>query len=283
MIPPAKISSESAWFPWFFFAVTFGFSWFFWLPDVLDTWGFFKLPVPREIFLLLGVMGPLAGAVWVNYKNGGWKAVGRLFARSIDARFGLAWWLVIMIVPFIVTMLAYIVLCILEKQAMDLSPLKTPWMILPSILFMFFIGGGEEEFGWRGVALDALQGHWPALSSSLVLGLIHGIWHLPLFFIRGTGQYYLPLWLFLVTTPAISILATWVYNSTGRKLFAAWLFHATLNAANGVFPLFPNAANTDQSGFLILCGLTWVWALIIVAIFGCRKLTKNKPLQTVQG
>jgi uncharacterized protein len=283
MKPPAKTSSWSTWFPWVYFAVTFGFSWLFWFPDVLDTWGVIKLPVPREIFLLFGVMGPLAGAIWVNLINGGWKAVRGLFARSIDARFGLAWWLVIMIVPFIVTMLAYIVLCLLEKRFIDLSPLRTPWMILPSILFMFFIGGGEEEFGWRGVALDALQAHWPALTSSLVLGLIHGFWHLPLFFILGTGQYYLSFWLFLLTTPAISILATWVYNSTGRKLFAAWLFHATLNAANGVFPLFPNANYTDQSGFLILCGLLWVWALIIVAIFGSKMLTKSKPLQTAYG
>jgi membrane protease YdiL (CAAX protease family) len=275
-------TSESAWFPWDYFTVTFGFSWLFWLPDVLDTLGVIKLPVPRELFLALGILGPLVGAVRVNYKKGGWRAVRALFTRSIDTRFGLAWWLVILIVPFIATLLAYVVLCRLQDQAVDLSPLRAPWMILPSIIFMFFIGGGEEEFGWRGVALDALQGRWTALTASLVLGLIHGIWHLPLFFIFGTSQYYLPLWLFLLTTPATSILATWVYNGTGRKLFAAWLFHATLNASNGVFPLFPNATNTDQSGFMILCGMLWVWALIVVAIFGTRRLT-IRSLPAIKG
>lgn len=275
MNPTVGAPAKSSWFPWEYFLVTFGFSWLFWLPLVLETRGVIKLPVPREVFLLLAILGPLAGAIRVNYKKGGWKAVGGLFVRAIDVRFGLAWWLVILIIPFIVCTLAYIVLCLAKGQPVDLSVWRMPWMILPSILFMFFIGGGQEEFGWRGVALDALQGRWSALTASLVLGLIHGLWHLPLFFIRGTGQYYIPLWLFLVTTPAISILATWVYNSTGRKLFAAWLFHATLNASNGVFPLFPNAANPDLSGFLILCGLLWAWALMVLTIFGSRKLTKR--------
>jgi uncharacterized protein len=277
----AKVSPWFKWFPWEYFLVTFGFSWLFWLPLVLETRGVIKLPVPREVFLLLAIMGPLAGAIRVNYQKGGWKAVRGLFARAIDVRFGLAWWLVILIIPFAVCTLAYIVLCLAKNQPVDLSALKTPWMIIPSILFMFFIGGGQEEFGWRGYALDALQGRWNALNASLVLGLIHGIWHLPLFFIQGTGQYYMPLWLFLVTTPAISILATWIYNSTGRKLFAAWLFHATLNAANGVFPLFANAANPDQTSFLILCGLLWAWALIILVTFGSKKLTRKAFLETV--
>jgi membrane protease YdiL (CAAX protease family) len=270
-----NLSVVPARFPWEYFLVTFGFSWLCWLPDVLDTSGVIKLLLPRELFLVLGVMGPLVSAVWVTFKKGGWKAVRSFFARSIDARFEVIWWLIIMIVPFMVTTLAYIILCRFHNQTIDLSPWRTPWMIIPSILFMFFIGGGQEEFGWRGVALDALQGRWTALIASLVLGLIHGIWHLPLFFILGTGQYFMPIWLFLLTTPAISILATWIYNSTGKKLFAAWLLHATLNAANGVFPLFPNEADQDQSGFLILCGLIWIWALIVLAVYGSHKLARS--------
>jgi uncharacterized protein len=277
----AKVSPWFRWFPWEYFLVAFGFSWLFWLPLVLETRGVITLPVPREVFLVFGVLGPLVGAIRVNYKKGGWKAVRGLFARAIDVKFGLTWWLVILIIPFFVCTLAYIVFCLLRGQAVDLSAWRTPWMILPSILFQFFIGGGEEEFGWRGYALDALQGRWSVLTASLVLGLIHGVWHLPLFFIQGTGQYYMSFWLFLLTGPANSILFTWIYNSTGKKLFTAWLFHATLNTSFGVFPLFPNAANPDQTGFLILCGLLWVWALIVLAIFGSKKLTRKAFTETM--
>jgi hypothetical protein len=139
-----KTSNRLSWFPWEYFIITFGFSWLCWLPDVLETSGVIKLPVPHELFLVLGVMGPLVGAVRVTFKNGTWKAVRGLFARSIDARFGLTWWVVIMIAPFVATTLAYVILSIYQNQAIDLSALRTPWMILPSILFMFFIGGGQE-------------------------------------------------------------------------------------------------------------------------------------------
>ena len=275
--PPSKL----IWFPWGYFLIVFVWSWLFWSPLVLETQGIIKLPVPREIFLLLSILGPLAGAMRVNYKKGGWKAIGQLFVRAIDVRIGLTWWLAILFLPFIACTLAFIVLCLVRNQPVDLSAWKAPWMILPSILFQFFIGGGEEEFGWRGVALDALQTRWSALTASVILGLIHGLWHLPLFFIQGVSQYYMSFWLFLFMGPANSILFTWFYNSTGKKLFTAILFHATLNASFGVFPLFPSASNPSQTGYLILCGFLWGWALIILAIFGSKKLTRSTFAETV--
>jgi hypothetical protein len=91
----------------------------------------------------------------------------------------------------------------------------------------------------------------------------------------------MPFWLFMLIGPANSILFTWLYNSTGKKLFAAWLFHATLNASFGVFPLFPNVTNPDQTGFLILGGMMWVCALIVLAIFGSKNLTRRTFAETV--
>jgi membrane protease YdiL (CAAX protease family) len=274
MDQPVK-TSKSTWFPWEYFLVTFGFSWLCWLPDVLDTSGVIHLPVPQELFLVLGVMGPIVGAIWVTRKKGGWGAVRSLFARALDLRFRLGWWLVILIAPFVASTLAYIIFGQLRGQAVDLSVLRTPWVIIPSILLMLFLGGGQEEFGWRGVALDALQDHWSAVKASLVLGLFHGVWHLPLFFIQDTGQYYMPLWAFLLTTPAMSVLTAWIYNSTGRKLFSAWLFHATLNAASGLFPLIQMVPNGDQGGLLVICGLFWVWALAVIVMFGGQNLARR--------
>jgi membrane protease YdiL (CAAX protease family) len=275
MRPATNSISLSSWFPWEYFLIAFGWSWLFWSPLVLETLGVIKLPLPREVFLLLSILGPLLGAMWVNHKKGGWKTVGSLFLRAIDFRFKWTWWLAIIILPFVVSTMAFIIYCLIKDLPVDLSTWKTPWMVIPSILFQLIIGGGEEEFGWRGVALDALQSRWSALVSSIALGLIHAVWHLPLFFIQGVTQYYMSFWLFLLMGPANSILFTWFYNSTGKKLFTAILFHATLNASFGVFPLFPNASHPGQTGFLIEGGLLWMWALIVLAIFGGKTLAKS--------
>ena len=51
----------------------------------------------------------------------------------------------------------------------------------------FVIGGLLEESGWRGYALPQLQPRMGALWASIILGVIHACWHLPLFFIPGAG------------------------------------------------------------------------------------------------
>jgi membrane protease YdiL (CAAX protease family) len=64
-----------------------------------------------------------------------------------------------------------------------------------------------------------LQAHWNALTSSLILGVIWGLWHLPLFFIKGTYQYSKGawsawFWQFFIEIIPLSVVFTWIYNNT---------------------------------------------------------------------
>ena len=58
-------------------------------------------------------------------------------------------------------------------------------MIVPLFLSMV-IGGGVEEFGWRGVLVYQLRKTNPVFIS-LGVGLIWALWHIPLFFLGGVG------------------------------------------------------------------------------------------------
>ena len=60
---------------------------------------------------------------------------------------------------------------------------------LGSFLPLLIIGPLSEEIGWRGYALERLQTRWNALTSSLIVGLVWALWHLPLFMMVGTSQY----------------------------------------------------------------------------------------------
>jgi membrane protease YdiL (CAAX protease family) len=92
---------------------------------------------------------------------------------------------------------------------------------------LLIIGPLSEEIGWRGYALGRLQTRWNALTSSLIVGLVWGSWHLPLFMMVGTSQHELgiPFMPFLIELTASSILYTWLYNNTKQSLWSAILLH----------------------------------------------------------
>ena len=53
---------------------------------------------------------------------------------------------------------------------------------------MIFLGGGQEELGWRGYILDRLEERLGPWLGNLVLAVIWAVWHVPLIFIPGTSQ-----------------------------------------------------------------------------------------------
>jgi membrane protease YdiL (CAAX protease family) len=98
---------------------------------------------------------------------------------------------------------------------------------LGSFLPLLILGPLSEEIGWRGYALERPQTRWNALTSSLIIGLVWALWHLPLFMMEGTSQHELglPFIGFLVGFVANSILYTWLYNNTKQSLWSAILLH----------------------------------------------------------
>src|SRR5512136_507114 len=89
--------------------------------------------------------------------------------------------------------------------------------------------------------LDRLQANWRPLKASLVLGMFHAFWHLPLFFIVGTNQSrYLSginFSLFIAFVLAGSIYSTWCYNDNHRSTLAVLLLHTVANLSLDTFML----------------------------------------------
>ena len=92
------------------------------------------------------------------------------------------------------------------------------------LLYLFFLiteGALGAEPGWRGFALPRLEQRSAPLVGTLLLGVLWGLWHLPLFFIPGTDQlaisvggtgfvgHLVPFGVFVIWTSALAITITW--------------------------------------------------------------------------
>ena len=89
-----------------------------------------------------------------------------------------------------------------------------------------------EELGWTGFAIHRLRLRYGVLATGLIVGVLWGAWHFPLFF-WGSDTYSggLPPALVLAVQlfsflPAFRVLMVWVYDRTG-SLLVAMLMHAS--------------------------------------------------------
>mgnify|MGYP001262147068 CR=1 FL=1 len=140
---------------------------------------------------------------------------------------------------------------------------------------MFLGGPVAEEFGWRGYALDRLQARFNATVSSVLIGVIWGLWHLPLFFMKGQDMYHnVPILGFVLGTVFLSILFTWIYNNTNGSILAALLFHTMGNLSHFIFPAMSTAI-----GGLISVILNVIFVTLIMVIYGPKRLSRYKEQQ----
>src|SRR5215216_1660767 len=175
--------------PWFYFVATFAWTWLIWGVAILTG----ATMETGAVYGLLGVIGPMVMGISLTYLTR--DREGRLdyWKRVIDfKRIPGKWYLVIFLfVPILIILSALLDVinggygATWGEAARNL--LSNPLSIIPSILFSSLIPF-IEELGWRGYVLDRLQAKQTALISSLILGVIWSLWHLPMFFIKGSYQ-----------------------------------------------------------------------------------------------
>jgi membrane protease YdiL (CAAX protease family) len=127
-----------------------------------------------------------------------------------------------------------------------------------------------EEFGWRGFALPRLLAHASPLQASIQLGVVHTLWHAPLFLIPGMPQAQVSFPAFAVGVIAIAILDTFLYLRTTGNLLLAILVHLLANACGDIAKAFD-----ALTPFFLLEGAV---ALLLVA--GGALKTSRAPTAT---
>jgi membrane protease YdiL (CAAX protease family) len=225
-----------------FLGLAFGISWLFLIADALGSQGLisFRLTLngPGIILVLLMSYGPTIAALIMTWAAEGAAGIRVLLGRLLPWRVGLRWYALALMGPAV---LAFVTGTLQEFLGATLQPLPGPayQVVLMGVVssIIHAIANGEE-LGWRGYALPRLLMRYNALSASLILGMIWFAFHLPIMFtVGGVGGSQtlgnaLP---FLVSTLALSVLITWIFNTTRGSVLPIVLLHGALNTWPGVF------------------------------------------------
>ena len=253
----------------FYFLMAFGFTWLYEVP----IFGLLHLPhfpwiIPAPF------LGPTVSAFIMTALTERKPGVLRLLRRYVLWRVGIPWYLLVLLgVPALV-LIPFLILPG-ALSAFHLPGLSFwPTYLILYLTELVFGGPLGEEPGWRGFALPRLQQRSGPLVGTLLLGVLWGLWHLPLFLLipgydgAGTGFVGIlgPFFMFVINTIALAIIFTWIFNNTRGSLLLAILLHASINTAGGVIllKLFPSLHMTLLFG-LSLYSVFVVVALLIIA------------------
>lgn len=265
--------------PWVFFILVFCWTWAFWIAAAAS--GTSIQTPPGKLLLFLGLLGPMLGGIALTYLTHDREARREYWLRIIDPRRIPAKWypVIVFLVPVLMAIAVFIDCASGADETLGqietrVTPVRSaPWTIVPLALRVFVQGPFPEELGWRGYVLDRLQARWNALTSSLILGSIWALWHLPLFFFKDMlhfthGVWSLWFWQFMLGIIPMAVILTWIFNNTRRSTLAAILFHFV---ANLDYELMNVNAQTNFYSTLL-----WIIAATgVVVIWGARGLTRR--------
>jgi membrane protease YdiL (CAAX protease family) len=263
-----------------FFVLAIGLTWIFMITDALGSHDIIPFRLPLPLMLMMGYMPTLA-AVVVTGLTDGKEGIRALFRKLLIARVGLGWYL-FAIFGFAAVCVAAIELYnlfgggpampILSEKLQHLGGWQLALSIVPMLVVLSLVNG--EELAWRGFALPRLQAKYSALTSSLILGAIWTVFHLPLFFtLTGSSQADESFVSFLISTVSLTVLFTWMYNNTRGSVLMAYLFHGAINTWTRVLTI-------DHNGSAIvgwtMTGLIALAAVIVVATGGVENLSRSR-------
>jgi membrane protease YdiL (CAAX protease family) len=230
-----------------YFVIAFAGTWAFLLPFALSRnvngLGLLPVTLPDIAFLIAFVLGTLAGpalaSLTVTAVTSGKAGVGQLLRRCVQWRVGIGWYLIAIFGFLLVFLVGYSVflgvnlpLALLVKWPLLFS------VFFPQAAFIILTGSFAEELGWRGFALPRLQQRYGPILGTIILGTLHGLWHLPAFFTRLLGPFSLPNYAgFLFVAIAATFLYTWIFNHSRGSVLIATLTHGCGDAAGALLAL----------------------------------------------
>lgn len=256
-----------------FTLLAYAITWLSWTPI---SYGYDRglLEMTPGIYFLYvaGSFGPLLAGAIATYLCGG--SLRAWFGQALKWRVPLRWWLAAILIPLILYPLMAGIHLLLGGH-LNWGEVMAVGPLIGGFVTVFLWGGGNEELGWRGFMLPQLQKRYGPLVSSLIIGVVWTLWHAPPGIIEiGLVEWALGLPFYMATITGISIVLTWLYNGSGGSVLLAMVFHAWVNAGQGLY--FVEGLFTRTGDYARL--FAWL-ILVLVLVLGQRRLMTGAAQQ----
>lgn len=247
-----------------------------------------KLPlqVPFPVYLFLG-WGFVVAAVLMTALTLGKPGVVALLKRFLIWRVGWNWYLVALLLYPAILFSAVLCNAALTRTSLDFTDVFAhrifgasaflPLFIVP-FFFVDAVSNGEE-IGWRGYVLPRIQANHGALTASLIIGVIWGLWHLPKFLAPDNTS---PFWLFMIRMMTDAVLYTWLFNNTRGSLLLTTAFHASANTAGVFLPIANTAVGSNVNTLVIQIVLQICVVIGVILFAGPERLSRTQSKQVIR-
>ncbi|MHC1694053.1 MAG: CPBP family intramembrane glutamic endopeptidase [Eubacteriales bacterium] len=246
-----------------FFIISFIWTWFFYLLIIileLNPYHGFGM-----VLLICGGCAPtFTGMIMAMVTYEKVQRIEYIKRTYQTGRIKLKWWIFIILVFPTVFFLSILLDIIMGGSLPEMTNLRaiiaSPLSFFSMILLSFMSGPFSEELGWRGFALDALLNRYGFTKASVLIGLIWGVWHLPLYFMPQTwhgqmGFQFSGFWMFLIFTIGLSLMMSMVYINTSRSNLAAMLMHLSSNFTAQLLVAISLRVEIFKGLFVLLIGI----------------------------
>ncbi|SDY72455.1 hypothetical protein SAMN05216215_103383 [Saccharopolyspora shandongensis] len=258
------MATRGAWSrsPWTFFALVFVLA----APFVLlGEFSGVRLPANLPLSALQFVVPLVAAAILVGINDGAGE-VRRLLRAAVDVSSirRRIWYAPILLIMPAVTLASY---WLMRLAGQPLPEPRISWTAVLIYCVIYFIAGVAEEVGWTGYATSPMQQRWGALGGGAIVGTVWAAWHLVPYL-----QLHEPAWAFwqCAFTVAARVIIVWLHNNTGHSVFAAVLFHMTMNVTY--------SASEDGWSYdpAFAAPVMLVAAALVVALWGPKTLARYR-------
>ncbi|MCB0770417.1 MAG: CPBP family intramembrane metalloprotease [Flavobacteriales bacterium] len=238
------------------------------LHDIPDAHMLFRFRVFTPLVFAVGITWYLEGGaglrkLFAAYRI--WRVPGKWYAFSLTWKLLFCWlaWAVadlLGILPWPGFFLEYL----FDDNA---AHLKVMMWSMPFVLGLALV----EETTWMKYCVTRLQENHSALFSTVLTGLIWGLWYLPMLLLGEGVPDGVAWWIFIANMVALAVILGWVYNMTHSGLILL-IMQVISNVAFFILPALPITHDGDSSYVKAFVVVELSMAVFIVLRYGAKDM-----------